>query len=314
MDLLIGGSAPLAVGLLTALAIVAVWMAMAPARPARAVTNRLSGYGDRSQMVRSAELEGSMKNRAVVPVFRRLLRFLGGLLPQRNVEKLADMLTRAGNPGGMSVLDFVGLRLMLAAAGAILAYLVFSRNETAFVIMRNGLIGCFVGFMAPKFWLGRAIKKRRAEIAQALPDALDMLTIGVEAGLAFESALLRVGDQWDNALSQEFRRVVSEMRVGVPRNEALRHMAERTDCEDLRTFVAVLIQSNQLGVSISQVLHTQADQMRIKRRQHAEEKAHAATVKIVLVLVVFIFPSLFIVILGPAVPRIMHVLGGVAGR
>jgi tight adherence protein C len=163
--------------------------------------------------------------------------------------------------------------------------------------------------MLPKFWLGQQIKKRRNAIARALPDALDMLTIGVEAGLAFESALLRVGDQWDNELAQEFRRLVAEIRIGVPRNEALRHMADRCGVEDLRTFVAVLIQSNMLGVSIAQVLHTQADQMRLRRRQHAEEQAHAATVKIVLVLVGFIFPALFVVILGPTVPRIIEGLG-----
>ena len=176
---------------------------------------------------------------------------------------------------------------------------------------RNGLIALFAGFMLPKFWLNQQIKKRRVEIQRALPDALDMLTIGVEAGLAFESALLRVGDQWNNALSQEFRRVVSEMRIGVSRNESLRRMADRVGVEDLSTFVAVLIQSNMLGVSISQVLKTQADQMRLKRRQYAEEMAHAATVKIVMVLVFFILPSLFIVILGPAIPRIMSTLSGV---
>ena len=165
--------------------------------------------------------------------------------------------------------------------------------------------------MLPKFWLNQQIKKRRTSIGRALPDALDMLTIGVEAGLAFESALLRVGDQWDNELSQEFRRLVAEIRIGVPRNEAMRHMAERAGVEDLRTFVAVLIQSNTLGVSIAQVLHTQADQMRLRRRQHAEEQAHAATVKIVLVLVAFIFPALFVVILGPTLPRMMTMLSSI---
>jgi tight adherence protein C len=181
-------------------------------------------------------------------------------------------------------------------------------------MLRNGAVALLAGFWLPKLWLNNQIKKRKSEIARALPDALDMLTIGVEAGLAFESALLRVGEQWNNALSQEFRRVVSEMRLGVPRNEVLRRLAERTDVEDLSTFVAVLIQSNMLGVSISQVLHVQADQMRLKRRQHAEEQAHAATVKIVVVLVIFILPSLFIVVLGPTVPRIAEVLQMASSR
>lgn len=232
-------------------------------------------------------------------------------MPQKDMAAVSEKLTRAGDPGGLTVLDFVGLRIILAVAAVGVVYFLFGRNEPLLIQARNSFIALCAGFMLPKFWLNQKIKQRRTEIARALPDALDMLTIGVEAGLAFESALLRVGDQWDNALSQEFRRVVSEMRIGVPRNESLRRMADRAGVEDLSTFVAVLIQSNMLGVSIGQVLKTQADQMRLKRRQHAEEMAHAATVKIVMVLVFFILPALFIVILGPAVPRIIDSLSSV---
>jgi tight adherence protein C len=257
-------------------------------------------------------MDRSLSNRALMPFVRRILTFLGGLMPQKDMAQLSLDLTRAGDPGGLTVLDFVGLRIILAAA-AVAAALFLLGGHSTFDYVRNGLIALLAGFMLPKLWLNQKIKKRKVEIARALPDALDMLTIGVEAGLAFESALLRVGDQWNNSLSQEFRRVVSEMRIGVPRNEALRRMADRTGVEDLSTFVAVLIQSNTLGVSISQVLHTQADQMRLKRRQHAEEMAHAATVKIVVVLVFFILPSLFIVVLGPAAPRIVNLLSSVSG-
>jgi tight adherence protein C len=140
-----------------------------------------------------------------------------------------------------------------------------------------------------------------------------MLTIGVEAGLAFESALLRVGEKWNNALTREFGRAVGEMRVGTSREAALQRMADRCGVPDLNTFVAVLVQSTQLGVSIAQVLHTQADQMRVKRRQRAEELARQAGIKITFPLVFFIFPALFVVILGPAVPRIMETLGAMSG-
>ena len=141
-----------------------------------------------------------------------------------------------------------------------------------------------------------------------------MLTIAVEAGLAFESGLLRVGEQWHNALSEEFRRVVGEMRMGVTRAAALERMVARTDVEELATFVAVLVQSSQLGVSIAQVLQTQAAQMRDRRRQRAEELARQASVKIVLVLVVFFFPVLFIVLLGPIAPQFMGVMNGMQRR
>ena len=141
-----------------------------------------------------------------------------------------------------------------------------------------------------------------------------MLTITVEAGLAFESALLRVGEQWHNALSEEFRRVVGEMRMGVTRAAALERLVARTDVEELASFVAVLIQSTNLGVSIAQVLQTQAAQMRERRRQRAEELARQASAKIVLVLVVFFFPLLFIILLGPIIPQLMGVLNGMQQR
>jgi tight adherence protein C len=126
--------------------------------------------------------------------------------------------------------------------------------------------------------------------------------------------LLRVGEQWRNALSEEFRRVVGEMRMGVTRSVALQRMAERTDVEELATFVAVLVQSTELGVSIAQVLQTQAAQMRDRRRQRAEELARQASVKMVLVLVAFFFPILFIVLIGPILPQLMGVLNGMARR
>ena len=140
-----------------------------------------------------------------------------------------------------------------------------------------------------------------------------MLTIGVEAGLAFESALLRVGERWHNALTYEFRRAVAEMRIGTPRDVALTRMAERSGVPELRAFVAILIQSSQLGVSIAQVLHTQAAEMRVKRRQRAEELARQASVKMVFPLVFLIFPALFVVILGPSVPTILFWLQRLGG-
>jgi tight adherence protein C len=167
-----------------------------------------------------------------------------------------------------------------------------------------------VGFFLPAFWLRRRVRQRKHEIDRALPDALDMLTIGVEAGLAFESALLRVAEQWQNALTEEFRRAVREMQLGSAREEALRRMADRTGVESLGTFVAVLVQSTRLGVSIAQVLHTQAAQMRLKRRQLAEERARQASVKMVFPLVFLIFPAIFIIVLGPSVPEFLRVFGG----
>ncbi|HHY57415.1 MAG TPA: type II secretion system F family protein [Chloroflexi bacterium] len=303
IEMINGALAPAFFGILVAGAIVAIWMSLSPASSPRAITDRMTGMVDASGM--GEELKTPFVQRMILPAFHRLTSFLAGLMPQKNIDKLNLMLIQAGSPGGLTAMDFVGIRFVLAAAAGVGYFVMMGRTDPFLVLIRNSLIAVFIGFMFPKLWLSQRIKKRKVEIRRALPDALDMLTIGVEAGLAFESALLRVGEQWDNALTEEFRRAVSELRVGVPRNEALRHMAERNGVPELTTFIAVLIQSNMLGMSIAQVLHTQSEQMRLKRRQMAEEQAHSATVKIVLVLVLFIFPAMFIVILGPVVPEIM---------
>jgi tight adherence protein C len=159
-------------------------------------------------------------------------------------------------------------------------------------------------------WLGRQIKQRKHNILKALPDALDLLTISVEAGLAFDLALTRVADKWDNELSKEFKRALTDTRLGRARRDALKEMAQRTGVDDVQTFVAAIIQAEQLGVSIGKILRIQSDQMRIRRRQRAEEAAHKAPILMLIPMAFLIFPSLFVVILGPAVPKLMTSLGG----
>jgi tight adherence protein C len=171
-------------------------------------------------------------------------------------------------------------------------------------------VGGALGYLLPGMWLGQQIKKRKHNIVKALPDALDLLTISVEAGLAFDLALMRVADKWDNELSNEFKRVLTDTRLGRARRDALKDMAKRTGVEDVQTFTAAIIQAEQLGVSIGKILRIQSDQMRIRRRQRAEEAAHKAPIKMLIPMAFLIFPSLFVVILGPAVPRLMESLSG----
>jgi tight adherence protein C len=165
-----------------------------------------------------------------------------------------------------------------------------------------------IGLYIPNFWLNSKAKKRQKAIATALPDILDMMSICVDAGLGFEAALQKVAFQSDGDLAMEMRRVISEIRVGVSRGDALRHLAERTKVQDVASFVAVLVQADRLGIAIRNVLSTQSVQMRIKRRQRAEEEAGKAPIKMLIPLALFIFPSMFIVILGPAIPRLMTAL------
>jgi tight adherence protein C len=162
-----------------------------------------------------------------------------------------------------------------------------------------------VGYMVPGIWLSRKIKARRKEIQLALADVIDLLTISVEAGLGFDPAMQRVVEKWQNALTQEFGRMLSEMRIGKSRREAMKEMTKRCNVDDLNVFISSIIQADQLGVSITQVLRVQSQQMRMRRRQRAEEQAHKAPIKMLFPMVFLIFPALYIVILGPAVPQIM---------
>lgn len=291
-----------------------IWQALAPAQPTRQVGNRLNDYLDRTTTSVGQEVTGSLMTRVGAPMLRRLLRTLGSRMPQRRLAQTQQWLLQAGEPGNLTALDFLGLRLLLAMLLGGGYFFLFGSTAPGSVVLRNLVTAGALGYMLPQMWLRRRVNSRKQEILGALPDALDMMTIGVEAGLAFESAMLRVGEQWQNALSAELQRAVTEMRMGMTRTEALRRLAERAGVDELHTFVAVLIQSNQLGVSISQVLHTQADQMRLKRRQRAEELARQAGVKIIVVLALFIMPVLFIVILGPTVPQIMATLKSLGGN
>ncbi|MFV1980711.1 MAG: type II secretion system F family protein, partial [Rhodothermia bacterium] len=168
-----------------------------------------------------------------------------------------------------------------------------------------------LGFFGPTAWLQRRVDERRHEMLLALPDLLDLLVISVEAGLGFDSALARVIATVPGPLSEEFFRMLQETRVGVSRRDAMRHLTDRTDLEELRSFILAMIQAEAFGVTIARVLRVQADEMRVKRRQKAQEKAFAAPVKLVFPLVFCIFPALFIVLLGPAAIQIADAFAGI---
>lgn len=296
---------PLTFSLLITLAMALVWLAFRPSSSVQIVRNRLEDYMEgRGDATEIAEISQPFSTRVLRPLFGRILSLFSRVAPKRNVDETEKLLTYAGRPLGMSALDFFGFQLMLSLLlGG--GYLLLADPPSSTVQFRNTVILFFLGYMGPAYWLRRRARQRRDEAFRALPDALDMMTIGVEAGLAFESAMLRVSEKWDNVLTRELRRAVAEMRVGAPREEALERVAERLGVPEISTFVTVLIQSNQLGMSIAQVLHQQADEMRVKRRQRAEELARQAGGKMVFPLVLFFVPALFIVIIGPLLPEMM---------
>ena len=259
--------------------------------------------------LRQVELSQPWSDRVLRPMLRRLYRMGRYLTPARNIKQLQHTLIVAGLPGNMTVTDFLGLRFLAGALVGLGAFLfALTRQPTGMALLISA--GAFVvGMYIPNIWLRGKAQKRQKEMQQALPDALDMMTICVDAGLGFEAAMQKVAFQSKSALAIELRRVISETRVGVPRSDAMRHLADRTDVSEVSSFVGVLIQADQLGIAIANVLATQSVQMRIRRRQRAQEAAGKAPIKMMIPMVLFIFPALFMVILGPAIPKLMGAFG-----
>lgn len=262
--------------------------------------------GNPTLALRDFEMTQPWTERLLKPAMRRLTNFGRILTPSRNLEQLQRDLIHAGLQEKLTVSDFLGLRFLVGAGLASIVILFYTLTGQSLFSGFGLILALFmVGLYAPNMWLRSQVRKRKKAIALALPDALDMMSICVDAGLGFEAAIQKVAYQWNNELALEFRRAISEMRVGLPRSEALRNMAERTDVAEIASFIAVLVQAERLGVAIRRVLHTQADQLRIRRRQRAQEAAQKAPIKMLFPLALFVFPATFLIILGPAIPRIM---------
>ena len=246
---------------------------------------------------------------------RRLGEFVVRFTPQNALQATARKLELAGNPRGLEPAIFWALRIFLAVGiGGFLLFL-YNVGDLNWTLSRKLLVlAAFValGFYVPDMLITSRIQRRQKEIRKAMPDALDLLTICVEAGLGFDGALQKVYEKWDNELALAFGRVIREIQLGKLRREALKDMADRIGLAEMTSFVAAIIQSEQLGVSMAKVLRIQSDQMRIKRRQLAEEEAHKAPIKMLIPMALLIFPSICIVLMTPAVLMMFRsVLGGV---
>ncbi len=271
---------------------------------------RLADYIDQPISLEKLELELPFSERILKPLLKRFAGFGQAMTPAKTVERLRRNLAIAGNPNGLQPTDFMGLRVvaLLVLGGMILFVTLITKQPFTYTVLGT-IVAALIGYMLPVYWLGNKMKARRKKVRRALPDAIDLLTISVEAGLGFDQALQRVTEKWDDDLSREFKRVLAEMRVGKTKRVALREMANRCDVEELSVFVASILQAEQLGVSIGKILGIQADQMRIRRRQLAEELAHKAPIKMLFPMVFLIFPSIYIVILGPIIPTLAPTLG-----
>ncbi len=247
------------------------------------------------------ELQQPIMDRTLRPIMRRLSGVGTRLTSRNRVGRTESKLAEAGYPYGLRTLDFMGLKVVVALAASALGFLLFglamgnASNGFAAVV-----VGLLLGFFAPDYWLSGRIKARQKAILLAIPDTLDLLTISVKAGLGFDAALGKVVEKMNGPLSDEFRRTLAEVRIGKARRDSLREMVARTNVPALTTFISAIIQAEQLGVAIARVLEVQSEQLRIARRQRAEEMAAKAPIKMLFPLVGCIFPSMFIVILGPA--------------
>jgi tight adherence protein C len=283
------------------LALMLIIAGIAAPRPADEVEARLVEYGGRPMTLEEIELAQPFSQRIVLPLIQASAQFVSRFTPERTMEATTQKLELAGNPNNWSAAEFLGIRGLAAILLAVLTFVLTMLADTTFIQRLGFTAGMgLLGFFLPVVWLGSRIRRRQDEIVKTLPDALDLLTISVEAGLPFDGAMQRVADKWDNEISRSFQRLLNEMRVGKSRRDALRDMSERIDVPDVTSFVAALIQADTLGISIAKVLRIQSEQMRIKRRQRAEEKAQQAPIKMLIPMTFLIFPTILIVILGPS--------------
>jgi tight adherence protein C len=252
--------------------------------------------------------QGSFFARVVLPFLERIAQPGSVLVRNVNHDEVRMRLMRAGFPAGLTAYSFIGLRAVLTVTLAVLFWLWIPilQEVTGFQIPLwlslpvIGAIGALYGYKFPDIWLNSVTRRRQNEIQMVLPDMIDLITVSVEAGLSLYGAIQRISTRFNNPLSEEFLRAMQEVRLGRSNIEAMRDLARRVDVPDLSSLISAIVQADMLGLAIANVLRVQSERLREKRSQRAREAAQKAPIKMVFPLVFFIFPALFIVILGPA--------------
>ncbi|MEO7119159.1 MAG: type II secretion system F family protein, partial [Candidatus Limnocylindrales bacterium] len=268
----------IAVAGLAAGSILLIVMGLAGSSPVDPVQARLTQLGTmQAKNLEQLELQQPFLERTLRPLAMGLSGRMSRMASSSFTDRTEKRLALAGNPGDLRVADWLGIKAIGAIAGGILFFFLFAivgvLGFPFFIGVLMGLIGALFGYTIPEFWLGGRVKKRQKAILLMIPDTLDLLTISVRAGLGFDAALAKVVEKLKGPLSEEFRRALAELRVGKARRDALRDIVPRTEVTPLTNFIGAIIQAEQLGVSISKVLQVQSEQLRIERRQRAEEQA-----------------------------------------
>lgn len=293
------------IGVIVVLAVSLVVVGMRNRQIDTPLEERLHEYISSGEQITLEEIELSqpITERVIVPIVKKIGELTEKFTPQNAIEQVEIQLELAGNPPGIDPTIFWASRFIAAIAVGGLLLLVFSTGSMDWSWGRKLLATGFfsiIGYFMPQLLLQSKINSRQNMIRNSMPDALDLLTICVQAGLGFDAAMSRVAEKWVDELAEEFSRCLREIQLGNVRRVALRNMADRIGIIEMTSFVAAIIQSEQLGVSMSKVLRIQSDQMRTRRRQIAEEKAQQAPVKMLFPMALLIFPSIMIILLGPA--------------
>lgn len=279
---------------------------------ARIIGRRLGGLrqvAPTAKDLEQEELSRPFRERVLRPALVSLGESLGRFLPSRAAAQANERLAEAGARMGQA--QFSGIKFLALIAVVLFALIVliplFPADKRPLTWFVTALLA-ILAYRLPDFWLSRTIEERRHALQRQLPDVMDLLCISVEAGLGFDGAIQKVAEKFKDPVAMEFSTYLAETRIGRPRSDALRNLAKRASIPDMRAFTAAVIQADQLGVSLTKVLRAQSDSMRVKRKQRVQERAMQIPVKMLVPMVIFIFPTIFIVLLGPAVIQIIQTL------
>jgi tight adherence protein C len=296
-----------------AIAMAFLYMAIFPDKEEAGIQDRLKQLDTEihSEDIQKSELQKPFFERVIRPVITNFAEKMQKKQKKGSANDLKQMLNQAGNPGNLSAAEFKAIQIIMMLILPCLGVLfVILLKLPPVMVVFAGLIGAILAGLIPRIYLQRRVADRKHMVLKQLPDVLDLLTVSVEAGLGFDQALSKVVEKMPGVLPEEFGFVLQEVQMGKPRKEALKDMSERMQVDDLSSFITAIIQAEQLGVSIGNVLRVQSDQMRTRKRQRAEEAAMKAPIKMMLPLVGCIFPVIMIVLLGPAAFRFVAAFSG----
>jgi tight adherence protein C len=277
-----------------------------PSRQRSLSVRRASTYG-RLEVPSGAPLEG-LRERLITPIGEWLAGWALRVNPRSTRDSIELRLMAAGVSRRMSPTGFLALKGICALGGLFAGSMVGATRGAGGLLLGALFLGA-VGFLAPDYGLTLKARGRKERIRADLPDALDLLAVSVEAGLGFDAALSRINEHMEGPLAEEFGLTLSEMRIGESRSEALKRLAERVDAQELSAFTRALVQADQLGTSLGRILRVQAADARLRRQAAAEERAMKAPIKMLFPTVLFIFPAMFLVILGPAILNVQKLFG-----